>query len=45
MSMKKKILIALSLIMAFSATGCVESIDLEKEDENMAVQYMVYSVF
>ena len=44
MSMKKKILIALSLIMAFSATGCVESIDLEKEDENMAVQYMVYSV-
>ena len=44
MNMKKRILLGLSLIMAFSATGCVQSIDLEKEDEKMAIQYMVYSV-
>lgn len=42
--MKKKMLIGLSLIMVLSCTGCIETINLEKEDENMVVQHMVYSI-
>ncbi|MBQ9701184.1 MAG: hypothetical protein IJV71_11280 [Lachnospiraceae bacterium] len=42
--MKKKILLGLSLILALSSTGCVQSIDIEGDQEKMAIQYMVYSV-
>ncbi len=42
-SMKKKLLIGLSLIMALSATGCVQRVELEGEDEAKVIQYMVYA--